>query len=790
MIFATPLLPIDNLSRFMLVLVAFLFPLIFIYSLSYVKRNLFRYYFVLFITLGGMLGTVLARDFLSFYIFLEIMTVGIYFLIIDNTKKESFAAGFKYILMMFAGGIFVLVATLMLYNLTGTFEIAEIARIVHTLPQSAVMLIFTLFAIGCLFEIGAVPFHIWLPDAHPVAPSPISALLSGVAIKVGAYGIIRMLFTLQVLNSAIIFTGVISMLFGVVLALKQTNVKRLLAYSSISQMGYVLLGISVGTGIGMAGGLFHILNHAIFKMLLFLCMGAVIYATGKRDLGELGGLGKRMPVTFVAFGIATLAITGMPLFNGFVSKAMISESVSVSFLLKLVIVLTSAGTLAVFIKLLRHTFLGKLPEKLKNTSEAPILMLLPMLVLAGACLGIGLFPTQLLSNLIAPALYRYGTGPSIGSMITFDFWNIKIFFDTFLIIFLGVGIYIFGSKMGFLGIGKEATAPYFTHYLSLDKICCDAASALERGCIALKRLHTRSLNAHLLWVFLALVALLFLLGCGGPRYDKSQKPPDWLLAKEKHKTIEIDGYKTKCSISGQGIPIVFIPGLSGTKDNLSAYQKLRERFKCISYNLRGLADDGNELTDYGIEQLSLDLDALFTKLNLGKAILVGNSYGGTVALQFTLDHPEKVKALILKGAFAKFDFNVRNNILALGVKYAPDFLYRLAVRKHVEDIVAKGEPEWAYDYVLGQDLSIPRETAIQRIESLKKFDLRDKLSEIRVPTLIIVGSQDELTGLKYQLYLGSHIPNSYIKVIKGVGHLVGILKPEEYEQVILDFIFF
>lgn len=294
-------------------------------------------------------------------------------------------------------------------------------------------------------------------------------------------------------------------------------------------------------------------------------------------------------------------------------------------------------------------------------------------------------------------------------------------------------------------------------------------------------------SAILLWAAVA-IFVVGTVGCGGPRYDKSRKPPDWLLAEEKWETIEINGYKAKYSVSGKGTPIVFIPGLSGTKDNLSAYQKLKENFKCISYNLRGLADDGNKLADYGIEQLSSDLDALFTKLNLGKAILVGNSYGGTIALQFTLDHPEKVKALILKGAFAKFDFGLKNNILARGVKYAPDFLYRLSVQKHVEDVVASGEPQWAYDYVLGQDLSVPRKTALQRIESLKKFDLRDKLSEIKAPTLIVVGSQDELTGVKYQLYLGSHIPNSYIKVIKSVGHLVDILRPNEYERVINIFL--
>jgi multicomponent Na+:H+ antiporter subunit D len=494
MIFQTPFLPIDNLSRFMLFLIAFLFPLIFIYSLSYVKRNLFRYYFVLFMTLGGMIGTVLARDLLSFYIFLEIMTVGIYFLIIDNAKKESFPAGFKYILMMLTGGIFILLAVLMLYNLTGTFEIAEIAGAAKTLPGSSVAPIFILFVIGCLFEIGAVPFHVWLPDAHPVAPSPISALLSGIAIKMGAYGIIRMIFTLDVLSPALILVGTVSMIFGVVLALKQTNVKRLLAYHSISQMGYILLGIGVGTGLGIGGGLFHILNHAVFKMLLFLCMGAVIYATGERELNKLGGLGKRMPVTLAVFSVAALAIAGIPPFNGFASKAMISGAVAGNLLLRLVIIITAAGTFASFLKLFRFAFLGDLPEKLKKISEVPVLMLLPMLALAGTCLGIGIYSAPLLSNFIAPA---------VGSAITFDFWSIKLFVDVFWVIFLGAGIYILGFKTGFFGAAEKT--------FGLDWICCNAAGLLERGCGELKKLQARPLNTHLFWVFVTLIVILIMI---------------------------------------------------------------------------------------------------------------------------------------------------------------------------------------------------------------------------------------------------------------------------------------
>jgi len=217
--------PIDPLSFLMLVILVVLLPMVFLFSLAYVKRNYFRYFSVLFITFMGMLGVVLVKDFLAFYVFLEIMIVGIYFLIIDNNKKESFPAGYKYILMMFIGGIFILVASLMLYNLTGTFNMAQIFSLVPALPSQALLPVFVLFTIGCLIEIGAVPFHVWLPDAHPVAPSPISALLSGVAIKVGAYGLIRLIITLQMNSVVFVWLGAVSMVFGVLLAMRQTNIK-------------------------------------------------------------------------------------------------------------------------------------------------------------------------------------------------------------------------------------------------------------------------------------------------------------------------------------------------------------------------------------------------------------------------------------------------------------------------------------------------------------------------------------------------------------------------------------
>ena len=504
MIFTSPFLPIDNLSLFMLVMIAVLLPLVLMFSLSYVRRNFFRYYFVLILTSIGLVGVVLARDWLSFYIFLEMMTVGIYFLIIDNKKKESFPAGFKYILMMFAGGLFILVAALLLYNLTGTFDMAAISQMAAFLPRSSLMFIFALFIIGCLVELGAVPFHVWLPDAHPVAPSPISALLSGVAIKIGAYGIIRMMFTLKLLSPSLIYIGVISMLFGVILALQQTNVKRLLAYHSISQMGYVLLGLGLGSGLGIGGALFHMLNHATFKMLLFLCMGAVIYATGQREIAKLGGLGKRMPITVLTFGVGALAISGIPPFNGFASKAMLASAISGNILLKAALIITAAGTLASFLKLFLHVFAGKLPRDLEKTKEVPFLMCLAMLILAGLSLAIGIMPSFVLTDFVAQA---------VDLSLKFKFWTVKHLIDTAVISLLGVSIYALGMKLGLLKVKAKGRVDKISiiSYLSLDRLYCSLATFIETLFNLVKNVMRRSINVYSMWIFLTLAVLIFTL---------------------------------------------------------------------------------------------------------------------------------------------------------------------------------------------------------------------------------------------------------------------------------------
>lgn len=263
--------------------------------------------------------------------------------------------------------------------------------------SSIVLLAGVFFLMGFGLKSALVPFHAWLPDAHPSAPAPISAMLSGILIKsLGVYAIIRIFFSVlgaspEILN-ALMMLGGLSMIIAVCLALGQWDLKRLLAYHSISQIGYVVLGIGLGTPLGILGGLFHLFNHSVFKSLLFLNSGAVEYATGTRDLRKMGGLKEVMPVTANTSLIASMSIAGIPPFSGFWSKLIIiiacvqSQHFGYAFLA----VLASILTLSSFMKVQRYAFFGELKERLSNVKEVPFFMKASMIALAVICLSAGL----------------------------------------------------------------------------------------------------------------------------------------------------------------------------------------------------------------------------------------------------------------------------------------------------------------------------------------------------------------------------------------------------------------
>lgn len=510
-------LQVDGLSILMALVGFLLWLAVSIFSISYIKTDLVRYYSLLLIVLGAIQGTVLAKDLISFYVFLEMTAVATYFLIIHKRSVDALQAGYKYILMTLIGAFLIFLSIILVYVDTGSYEVIVVTK-------SGGFIAPVLFLLGCFVKAGVVPLHTWLPDAHPAAPSPVSAFLSGMMIKIGAYGIIRFIFPIlnsnlsatnfgELLNSLIISIGIASMLIGVLLALAQTDIKRLLAYHSISQMGYILLGIGLGTELGLAGGLYHLLNHAMFKGLLFLCMGAVIYSTGTRKLDNLGGLWKRMPITTFTCIIAALAISGIPPFNGFASKTVLAEAVAnYNFVFKFVMMVTAALTFASFLKLIGYTFFGEPQKQLITVKKVPLLMQLPMVVLAILCVFLGINAQFILNRFILFAMTSL-IQPRL--ILNIEFWTQGTVIDTLFIITLGFVAYIAASKLGLIGRKKkEFEMGGFMvklKYLSVDRIYCNIAKLIDKLCKKLDGIQPRDLNIHLSWVILTLIALFLTL---------------------------------------------------------------------------------------------------------------------------------------------------------------------------------------------------------------------------------------------------------------------------------------
>lgn len=346
-----------------------------------------RYFVFLLLSLGGCLGVFITADFFSLFLFFEAMTLFSYALVVHNHSEEAMAAGRNYLYMGIFGGLCLLGALLLLYTGTGTLAIAPNLEAFATLGTTR-YLIALLFFIGFGIKAGAAPLHIWLPQAHPVAPTPASALLSGIMIKTGAYGIIRVfnvLFTPHDGHSPlwnmtgefgflVIWVGMVTMLTAAVLALTQTHAKRVLAYSSVSQMGYILMGIGAAAylgyegAVGFAGLTYHILNHAFFKAGMFLMVGAVYLRTHDLNYSKLGGLWRNFPVTAASFLVAGAAISGIPGFNGYASKTLLHHAIveavahhgSTSLMVaEKIFVITGGLTFCYIIRLFSSIFLGR-----------------------------------------------------------------------------------------------------------------------------------------------------------------------------------------------------------------------------------------------------------------------------------------------------------------------------------------------------------------------------------------------------------------------------------------------
>jgi len=409
----------DGLTRLVVLVIATVSLMTLLFSLEYMTHYTSPglYYGLFLLMVAGMNGVVISGDIFNIFVFLEIASIASYALVAYGTESDELEASFKYLVLSAIASAFILMGIAFVYNVTGHLNWAKIAQVIQaggglTMPLYVAA---AFFFMGFGLKAAMVPFHAWLPDAHPSAPAPISAMLSGVLIKAcGVYVLCRLAFSVlgshQTFGTVLVVLGTMSMVLGALMAIGQGDLKRLLAYSSISQVGYVVLAVGAGlVGLALArgsepleaasqfavfGGLFHLVNHAVFKSLLFLCSGSIEHATGTRRMDQLGGLGQRMPVTGWCLRIGALAISGVPPFGGFWSKLVIIVALTqlaalvhwAFYIPTALAVATAAVTLVYYAKVWRSVS-GEPSGAAEGAREVPAAMCVASVVLAVLCLA-------------------------------------------------------------------------------------------------------------------------------------------------------------------------------------------------------------------------------------------------------------------------------------------------------------------------------------------------------------------------------------------------------------------
>jgi len=494
---------VDGFSFIVALISSFVWLAATIFAFSYMEHeeNRGRFYTLWLLTLSGTVGVPLAGDFLSLLLFFEIMSLSSYVLVVHTQTQEAYAAGDLYLYLGVAGGMSILSGLALLYFRNSTLAILPGTVVVKSMdmviPLAAVLMI-----IGFGIKAGMAPLHIWLPRAHPVAPAPASALLSGIMIKTGAYGIIRVINVLLVpstdagaaastaelfkefwhmvssMGYVIIWIGIFTMFLGVILAIIQDNIKKMLACSSISQMGFILVGIGAAGyleyegAMGLAGASYHIINHAVFKSCLFLVAGVVAYKLGDLNMYNLGGLWKKLPFTTAVVIIASCGIAGVPLFNGYTSKTLLHHALveayehhHVSALLEAerIFMITAAGTVLYYLKFIYLTFLRrpseKMREKIENLKSEPRSMKIGMAMLALTIVFIGVNPNFLLDKLIVPSLSYFVFDPHFieTHLLGIRFFTLKDISSTLIVIGLGSVAFGIGVTSGLF----KTSIPYW-----------------------------------------------------------------------------------------------------------------------------------------------------------------------------------------------------------------------------------------------------------------------------------------------------------------------------------------
>ena len=400
------------------------------------------FYFFFLILLSGMAGVLLAHDLFNLFVSLEIVGTAAYILISYSRKEKAVLASFKYLILSSLGMALFLIGVFVVYMNTGTLCLGTLISHYSGTPSRSLeeSLSIACLVAGIGIRSAFVPFHAWLPDAHAYAPHPVSAILSGVAIKVPFLALWRLIVMLGIgdVRILLLWTGVFTALLGVLRALVQTDCKRLLAWSSVSQMGYILAGFGAQNSLSVSGSLYHIFSHALFKSLLFLSVGSVMIHAGERSIKKISGMAREMPLATLFFSVGALSIIGIPPLNGYVSKKMILDGLNGIPAAGWILWAVSAGTAASFLKL-SSIFRGS-----KKTSEIASSSNLGKRGFSFGNLGMGgLALLCLITGLFGPDLYR-----PIGILLFNQpldsipvFWDLKTLLDSGMAVLTGFILY-------------------------------------------------------------------------------------------------------------------------------------------------------------------------------------------------------------------------------------------------------------------------------------------------------------------------------------------------------------
>jgi multicomponent Na+:H+ antiporter subunit D len=402
---------VDPLASYMAVVITAVGLLVILFSTKYSEKkidskNIGIFFALMLLLMVGLLGMVVTGDIFNLYVFLEIASLASYALIPIAGKKGTsgrYEASFRYLYLGTIASTFILLGIGLLYMNTGTLNMNDLSvrlsTATHVYPKLIISALGFL-VVGLSLKCALFPLHLWLPDAYAHAPAPVSALSSGLTIKVMAYVFYRLFYTIFGVD-LISNTGILSLLqllaglaiiIGSLYAIAQNDVIRILAYSSVSQIGYIILGATILSKNGLMGGLLHILHHSFMKGTMLLAIGAVIYKTGKRDIRDFKGIGKKMPFTMGAFSIAALSMVGIPPLTGFVSKwfLLLGTVETKSYAFTFVILTSSLLNAVYYLRLINYIHFKGEPSLRTRIDEAPITMLAPILILGVGAVFLGI----------------------------------------------------------------------------------------------------------------------------------------------------------------------------------------------------------------------------------------------------------------------------------------------------------------------------------------------------------------------------------------------------------------